>query len=240
MSRSNSKIHILNQEANFQQLRELERQNAKISKGEESVITAGDGGLQQILLYGKDHSGDLHPIKITPQGDIDVEIAEPLGQSDNASSIPVVISSEQLTHGSDDTLDSAAQICIYARKDATPTGLRALKATDDGTLFIKSNSTSITKGDEIVNIPASGTGTSNAITTNSVDVLGIAATSTNQVDDIEIYVSNDDNSYYPTGIKGTSGIVYANIENPAFHYYKVIQTDTTGSPHTFNMICSKR
>tara|TARA_E500000318_G_C3557146_1_gene211645 strand:- start:106 stop:762 length:657 start_codon:yes stop_codon:yes gene_type:complete len=218
----------------------MERANAKISKGEEDVITSGDGGLQQVLLYGKDHSGDLHPIKITPQGDIDVEIAEPLGQRDNSTSFPVVISSEQLTHGSDDTLDSAAQIAIYARKDASPSGLRALKSTNDGTLYVRTNSTSFTKNNEIVNVPASGTGTSQAIQTASASVLGIAATSTNLTDEIEIYVSNDDNSYYPSGIKGTSGIVYANIVNPAFHYYKVIQTDTTGNPHTFNMICSKR
>lgn len=260
MSKSNH-IHRLNQEANFLQLREQEKHtdlltnikgdidsinvntaqiDAKISKGEESSIASGSGGLQQVLLYGKDNSGDLHPIKITPQGDIDVEIAEPLGQRDNSTSFPVVISSDQLTHGSDDTLDSAAQIAIYARKDATPTGLRALKATDDGTLFVKSNSTSVTKDNEIVNIPASGTGSSTAIQTNAVDVLGIAATSTNQTDVIEIYVSNDDNSYYPTNIKGVTGVVYAEFNNPAFHYYKVIQTDTTGNPHTFNLICSKR
>ena len=253
MSKSNH-IHRLNQEANFLQLREQEKHtdlltstnvnstniDAKISKGEESSILSGTGGLQQVLLYGKDHTGDLHPIKITPQGDIDVEIAEPLGQRDNLTSFPVVISSEQLTNGSDDTLDTAAQVCIYARKDATPTGLRALKSTDDGTLFVKTNSTSVIKSNEIVNIPASGTGTSTAIQTNSVDVLGIAATSTNQVDVIEIYVSNDDVSYYPTNIKGTSGVVYAEFKNPAFHYYKVIQTDTTTIAHTFNLICSKR
>jgi len=147
----------------------------------------------------------------------------------------------KISKGSEDTLPEAQQVCIYARKDATPSGLRALKSTNDGTLFVKTNHTAFNKDNEIVAIPASGTGSSTAIVTQVVDVLGIAATSTNQTDVIEIYVSNDDVSYYPTNIKGvTGGVVYAEFHNPAFHYYKVVQTDTTGSPHTFNLICSKR
>ncbi len=147
----------------------------------------------------------------------------------------------KITIGSDDTLIEAQQVCIYARKDASPTGLRALKSTPDGTLYVKTNHTAFNKDNQIVAIPANGTGSSTAIITQVTDVLGIAATSTNQTDVIEIYVSNDDVSYYPTNIKGvTGGVVYGEFNNPAFHYYKVVQTDTTGNPHTFNMICSKR
>ena len=70
--------------------------NLKISKGEDTTITGGTGGLQQVLLYGRDNTGDLHPIKSTPQGDIDVEIADFVkGQDVMADSFPVVIASDQ-------------------------------------------------------------------------------------------------------------------------------------------------
>lgn len=70
--------------------------DGKISKGEDGTITGGGGGLQQVLLYGRDNTTDLHPIRITPQGDIDVEIAEyPKGQESSANSFPVVIASDQ-------------------------------------------------------------------------------------------------------------------------------------------------
>lgn len=36
--------------------------------------------------------------------------------------------------GDDDTLTEAQQVCIYGRKDASPSGLRATKVSDDGTL----------------------------------------------------------------------------------------------------------
>lgn len=39
-----------------------------------------------------------------------------------------------ITVGSDDTLTQAQQVLSYARKDASPSGLRALKCADDGTL----------------------------------------------------------------------------------------------------------
>lgn len=40
----------------------------------------------------------------------------------------------KITVGDDDTLATAQQVAIYARKDTSPTGLRALKSSDDGTL----------------------------------------------------------------------------------------------------------
>jgi len=70
--------------------------DGKITKGEQVAIPGGIGGLQQVLLYGRDQTADLHPIRITPQGDIDVEIADyPRGQQTSADSFPVVISSDQ-------------------------------------------------------------------------------------------------------------------------------------------------
>jgi hypothetical protein len=40
----------------------------------------------------------------------------------------------KFTVGADDTLSSATQFLAYARKDASPSGLRAIKSSDDGTL----------------------------------------------------------------------------------------------------------
>lgn len=69
----------------------------KISKGEDSTITGGTGGLQQILLYGKDTTNDLHVIKVSNQGDIDVEIADyPRGQQNKANSFSVTVASDNI------------------------------------------------------------------------------------------------------------------------------------------------
>jgi hypothetical protein len=63
----------------------------KITKGDSGTI-----GLQSVLLYGRDNTTDLHPIRITPQGDIDVEIADFVkSQATMAQSFPVVIASDQ-------------------------------------------------------------------------------------------------------------------------------------------------
>ena len=40
----------------------------------------------------------------------------------------------KMTVGADDTLTQSLQVLAYGRKDASPTGLRALKTSDDGTL----------------------------------------------------------------------------------------------------------
>lgn len=68
--------------------------NSKISQGNASQIVGGS--LQQILIYGKDSSGDLHTANISNSGDLDVEIADFVkGQKPSAESFPVVVSSDQ-------------------------------------------------------------------------------------------------------------------------------------------------
>ena len=70
--------------------------DAKITVGNDSTIVAGS--LQQVLLYGKSSTGDLHSANISNGGDLDVEIADFVkGQAVMASSFPVVISSDQST-----------------------------------------------------------------------------------------------------------------------------------------------
>lgn len=45
----------------------------------------------------------------------------------------------KITTGEDDTLATAQQVLIYGRKDNSPTGLRAFKVTDNGTVYTNDN-----------------------------------------------------------------------------------------------------
>ncbi len=129
----------------------------KMSKGNDFTLAEA----QQVLVYGEVTSGpgtgELHPIHITNSGDVEVEIADFVkGQDTMANSFPVTIASDQstlntsdtvaqgslasvdtkLTVGDDDTLTQALQTCMYGRKDASPSGLRAIKADDQGRLMV--------------------------------------------------------------------------------------------------------
>ena len=99
----------------------------KISKGEDGTITGGGGGLQQVLLYGRDQTTDLHPVRITPQGDVNVELAEyPKGQELMADSLPVVISSDQSSITVSETFLRATQninFTVNAGSNNTSTGV---------------------------------------------------------------------------------------------------------------------
>ena len=80
-------------------------------------------------------------------------------------------------------------------------------------------------------IPSGVTGQSDAILSEGYNVLGIVGSSTNIQDNIFIYVSIDDNTYYPaievdSGNHG--GRIYVEITNPAFKYYKLFQTHSHG------------
>ena len=48
--------------------------NAKVSKGEDTTIPSGSGGLQQILCYGQDNQGDLEPFNIDNSGHLKITI----------------------------------------------------------------------------------------------------------------------------------------------------------------------
>jgi hypothetical protein len=131
--------------------------DSKISKGNDFTLAEA----QQVLVYGEVTSGpgtgELHPIHITNAGDVEVEIADfQKGQELMADSFPVVIASDQstlntsdsvaqgslssidtkLTVGDDDQLTEALQTCMYGRKDATPSGLRAVKCDFEGRLLV--------------------------------------------------------------------------------------------------------
>ena len=68
--------------------------NDKVSKGSDATLTDA----QQVLIYGRNGTGDLKPIHITSNGDVEVEIADFVkGQDTMANSFPVVIPSDQST-----------------------------------------------------------------------------------------------------------------------------------------------
>jgi hypothetical protein len=76
--------------------------DGKITFGNDTTI---NGSLQQVLLYGKGNGGNLHAVKISNGGDLDVEIADFVkGQRTMANSFPVVISSDQSTLTINNTL----------------------------------------------------------------------------------------------------------------------------------------
>jgi hypothetical protein len=231
--------------------------DGKITKGNDFTLAEA----QQVLAYGEvtsgPQTGELHPIHITNGGDVEVEIADfKKGQELMADSFPVVIASDQsvlsvtdtatisidskITVGEDDTLTEAVQTCIYGRKDASPTGLRAIKVSDDGSLHVSTARNAFVKATEILVLPSNGTANSTPVNTLSQDGFGICATSTNSTDPIELYASNDNLTFYPTNVTGGSGTFYHEIYHPSFNFYKIIQTDTTTTAGTINVICSKR
>ena len=134
----------------------------------------------------------------------------------------------------------AQQILIYGRKDSSPTGLRAVKVSLDGSLHVSTARNAFSTSNEILVLPSNGTANSTSVNTLSQDSFGISATSTNSTDPIQLYSSNDNLTFYPTNITGGSGTFYHEIYHPSFKYYRISQTDTTTTAGTINVICSKR
>ena len=48
--------------------------NSKVSKGEDTSIASGAGGLQQVLCYGMDNQNNLEPVNIDPSGHLKITI----------------------------------------------------------------------------------------------------------------------------------------------------------------------
>lgn len=75
-----------------------------------------------------------------------LQLAQETVTASNTSSID-----NKITQGDDDTLTTAQQVGIYGRKDSSPTGLRAVKVNDNGTIhtFDATLNPKITKGADI-------------------------------------------------------------------------------------------
>lgn len=104
--------------------------DGKITVGSDDTLSTA----QQVLTYGRKDAtpSGLRAIKTDTEGRLKVDIdADSVGLATEATLSNI---DTKITAGDDDTLTTAQQVAIYARKDTTPTGLRALKASDDGTL----------------------------------------------------------------------------------------------------------
>lgn len=70
------------------------------------AVGAADKGQ---LVLGKDNSGNAHPVRITSNGDVEVEIAEmPRGQQTASQSLPVVLASDNKVNTTDRNLATVA------------------------------------------------------------------------------------------------------------------------------------
>ncbi len=242
--------------------------DSKMSQGEQGTITGGTGGLQQVLLYGRDQTTDLHPIRITPQGDIDVEIAEyPKGQEVMADSFPVVIASDQstintsdsvaqgslasidtkITSGEDDSLTEAQQVLMYGRKDNSPTGLYAMKVSDAGALHVIPTFNFINNTVDTLATGAGGTATSSSANMLLFVHLTFFGSSTNTSDPIIVEVSNNNTDWYEaseyfvnTNPVGANVNYSVNIPNVAGRWWRLKQTDTLTTAFTLIVNASKK
>lgn len=69
--------------------------DAKILQGNDAQIPNTELGLQQVLCYGRDTSGNLDALKTTSNGNLEVEVSGPLGSNLSLDSVSVVIASDQ-------------------------------------------------------------------------------------------------------------------------------------------------
>ena len=104
--------------------------NTKFTVGDDDTLATA---LQTVVYGRKDATpSGLRALKTDFEGRLMVDIdRDSAGLATEATLSNI---DTKITAGDDDTLTTAQQVAIYARKDTTPTGLRALKASDDGTL----------------------------------------------------------------------------------------------------------
>lgn len=103
--------------------------------------------------------------------------------SDNttATSISVGSIDDKLTIGSDDEITSGLQVVAYGRKDATPSGLRAIKTDFEGRVFEKNEDISsgsdstLTNAQQVLCYGRDGTGTLDALKTDTDGRLEVTA-----------------------------------------------------------------
>jgi len=91
--------------------------------------------LQSVGIFGDNGSSEWKAISVDATGKIDIQttgLATETKQDDQITLATTL--NGKISKGEDDTLTEAQQVCIYGRKDETPTGLRALKVLNNGSL----------------------------------------------------------------------------------------------------------
>jgi len=174
------------------------------------AIGASDKGL---LVMGKDNAGNAHDIRITSNGDVEVEIADFVkGQAVSASSFPVVIASDQ------------SQVSV----EAVSQNPNASVTTDS--LAPTAGSTAVTTGVDLdgTNGNVSFFGTSS----NTTDPINVQFSD----DNVTYYTSQD---YFVTQ-DFTSGAYAFNISDLGVRYVRLQQIDSVSTAWTWTSKASKK
>jgi len=155
--------------------------DGKIKNGNDASLSTA----QQVLTYGRTNTGDLHPLHITNNGDVEVEIADFVkGQATMAASFPVVLSSDQ----SSLTVDGAF---FQATQPISGTVTANLSSTDNAVLDVIAANTAdlenvngkITACNTGAVVISSGTVTANLSTTDNA-VLDVIAANTADLENV--------------------------------------------------------
>ena len=114
----------------------------KINQGYDATIASGGSGLQQILCYGLDNSGDLDALRVDNSGHLEITIDDFVkGQDTMANSFPVVISSDQ-----SDVATSSAQLPASLGQKANSGSLSICRSTTTGAFDLSARTTIATAG----------------------------------------------------------------------------------------------
>lgn len=222
------------------------------SNGRLSVdINSGSGGTQfavgdalgatptGTLLIGRDPSGNADDVAITNANEIKV--------NDSSANTSLTNIDTKITSGEDDTLTEAQQVCIYGRKDTSPTGLRALKVSEAGALHIVPTFNTINNTVDTLAPGAGGTATSTSMNMIMYVHLTFFGSSTNTTDPIIVEVSSDNATWYEaseylvnTNTVGSNVNYSINIPNVAGRYWRLKQTDTQTTAFTLIVNASRK
>ncbi len=198
--------------------------NNKISKGEASTITGGTGGLQQMLLYGRENGGDLRALECVGDRLITTDLSfSPSGPNEPTS---------------------LAKIAIHGQIDAT-SSYKNLRVDSSGVLSISNPNLiptkSYTQPFNAYSITAATESTSSAI-----DLIGIRHISfsgfdtANTTATVEILASINTNGIYSEvasgSYDGAGNVSVMSISNCAYRFIKVkITNNDSTSDFTFNV-----
>ena len=92
---------------------------------------------------------------------------------------------------------------------------------------------------ESVAVPALGTGSGSPMNTVGYNVIGFGVSTTNTTDPVYLQASIDSLNFFTVDAI-TNPIRVIEIKNPAFKFYRVTQTDTTGFASTLSITVSRR
>jgi len=231
--------------------------NSKITQGNDLTLTEA----QQVLVYGEvtagAGAGELHPLHISQSGDLQVEISglESTGQAIMDDSLPVVIAADQttlstsdvnITSGSDGFLGTAQQTALYAWSG---TQFRRLETDLTGAtsgLAVRYLKRSPVTTSQTIAAPANGTATFTAADMSGHSRLSFYGNSTNSSDPLEVWVSDDNVTYYkdatylPQIDFITGDFAFSIDASSAMEYVQIRQTDTSTTAFTITVKSSRR